>query len=555
MRRAVQTGQEAFDDLTGNELEPAELGEVVRLEQVYSWRRHENEYIGCMRILTISVLSVVCACSGPAVQQANVHPAGPDAAAATITASDIKARITFLASDALRGRDTPSPGLEVAAAYIASEFQRLGLEPRGDHGTYFQRYPFTIRRIQADNASLVVTTRGETTTLAFASDIFAWAGDAASATGDVLFVGPRMPEMAGALTNRIPVVFIGGALDRAWRTAVNSSRELARAAGAKALIVVVDPSISEADIKSRAALFSTTNAVSAVVSTVFLRYDRAKNVFQRAGQDLDALVARAKAGPIEPVALAGTNARIAVPVQQVVHRPPNVAGVLRGSDPALSDSYLVVSAHMDHIGVGQPNAQGDSINNGADDDASGTSAVIEMAEAFASLKVRPARSILFLLVSGEEKGLLGSRYFSDNPTVPLTSMIANINIDMIGRNSPDTVVAIGQEYSSLGPLALEIARTHPELKLTASKDIWPNERFFFRSDHYNFARKDIPALFFFSGVHEDYHRPSDEVEKIDGDKASRIAKFAYYLAHEVANRREPPKWSEQGLKEVRALTR
>jgi len=126
---------------------------------------------------------------------------------------------------------------------------------------------------------------------------------------------------------------------------------------------------------------------------------------------------------------------------------------------------------------------------------------------------------------------------------------------MIGRNAPDTVVAIGQEYSSLGPLAQEVVRSHPELGLTLSPDIWPQERFFFRSDHYNFARKDVPAIFFFSGVHEDYHRPSDEVAKINADKAARIARLAYYLASEIANRPEPPKWTEQGLKEVRALTR
>ena len=138
---------------------------------------------------------------------------------------------------------------------------------------------------------------------------------------------------------------------------------------------------------------------------------------------------------------------------------------------------------------------------------------------------------------------------------PLKSIVADINIDMIGRNSPDTVVAIGQEYSSLGPSMVAIVRAHPELKLIPSPDIWPQERFFFRSDHYNFARKEVPAIFFFSGVHEDYHRPSDEVVKIDADKASRIARLAYYLAFDIANRREPPKWTEQGLKEVRQLTR
>jgi Zn-dependent M28 family amino/carboxypeptidase len=207
------------------------------------------------------------------------------------------------------------------------------------------------------------------------------------------------------------------------------------------------------------------------------------------------------------------------------------------------------------VGVGTPDATGDSIYNGADDDASGTSAVLEIAEALASSGRAPARSVLFLLVSGEEKGLLGSRYYSEHPTVPLSSVVANVNIDMIARNAPDTVVAIGQEYSSLGPLMHELVRAHPELQLTASRDLWPQERFFFRSDHFNFARKEIPAIFFFAGVHEDYHRPSDEVEKINADKAARIAKLAYYLTREIATRREPPQWTAQGLQEVRALTR
>jgi Zn-dependent M28 family amino/carboxypeptidase len=232
-----------------------------------------------------------------------------------------------------------------------------------------------------------------------------------------------------------------------------------------------------------------------------------------------------------------------------------VVAVLRGSDPELRNTYVVLSAHMDHIGVGSAAARGDSINNGADDDASGTSAVLEVAEAFAALPQAPARSIIFLTVSGEEKGLLGSRHFVEHPVVPLASMVANINIDMIGRNAPDSVVAIGQDYSSLGPLTQEVVRNHPKLGITVGRDIWPQERFFFRSDHYNFARKEVPAIFFFAGVHEDYHRPSDEVERIDAGKAARIARLAYYLALEIANRREAPKWTTEGLNEVRALTR
>jgi Zn-dependent M28 family amino/carboxypeptidase len=163
--------------------------------------------------------------------------------------------------------------------------------------------------------------------------------------------------------------------------------------------------------------------------------------------------------------------------------------------------------------------------------------------------------VIFLHVSGEEKGLLGSKWYSDHPTVPLRSIVANINVDMIGRNSPDTVVVIGKNYSSLGRTAQTVTSRHPELGLTLSDDKWPEERFFFRSDHYNFARKEIPAIFFFSGVHADYHQPSDQVEKLDVDKAARIARVVYYTAEAIANDPARPTWEPRGLAEVRALTR
>lgn len=476
---------------------------------------------------------LLAACGGPAVQQVTVQPAGAgaDAGVATVTAADMKARIGFLASDALRGRDTPSPGLEVAAAYIASEFQRMRLEPLGDDGGYLQRYPYTMRRLMADSVRLTIATTGEPESLVFGRDFFVWAGTPAVTRGELALAGTKI-EPGAQLRGRVAVVEIAGALDRAWRTAVLKARNAATTAGATALIVVLDSTITEADVRQRAASFSTTMGVSPVVSTIFLRKDPARRMLRQAG-----------------------TASVTAPVAEVVHRPPNVVAVLRGSDPELRNTYVVLSAHMDHVGVGAPDARGDSIYNGADDDASGTSAVLEVAEALASLANRPARSVLFLTVSGEEKGLLGSQYFAEHPTVPLASIVANINIDMIGRNAPDTVVAIGQEYSSLGPLVHDIVRRHPELGLTASKDIWPQERFFFRSDHYSFVKKEIPAIFFFSGVHEDYHRPSDEVAKIDANKAARIARLTYYLAQEIANGREAPRWTEEGLKEIRALTR
>jgi Zn-dependent M28 family amino/carboxypeptidase len=236
---------------------------------------------------------------------------------------------------------------------------------------------------------------------------------------------------------------------------------------------------------------------------------------------------------------------------------PNVVAILPGSDPKLKDEYVVFSGHMDHVGVAGPGGSGgcraqgaDSVCNGADDDASGTVAVVEIAEAFARLNPKPKRSILFLNVSGEEKGLWGSEYFADHPTVPMTNVVANLNIDMIGRNWRDTIVAIGKEHSDLGATLNRVASEHPELNMRPIDDIWPQENFYFRSDHYNFAKKGVPILFFFSGTHQDYHRPGDSPDKIDAEKEARVARLIFYLGLEVANAPARPKWNPDSYKRI-----
>jgi Zn-dependent M28 family amino/carboxypeptidase len=236
------------------------------------------------------------------------------------------------------------------------------------------------------------------------------------------------------------------------------------------------------------------------------------------------------------------------PVQRL--SAPNVVGRLEGSDPLLKREYVVFSAHMDHVGVGRPNASGDSIYNGADDDASGTAAVIELAEAFARLNPRPKRSLLFLTVSGEERGLWGSSYFTSHPPVPVAQMVADLNLDMVGRNWKDTIVVIGRQHSDLGATLARVNAAHPELRMAAIDDLWPEERFYFRSDHYNFARRGVPILFFFNGVHQDYHQPSDEPAKIDAEKESRIAKLVFYLGLEVANSPQRPQWKPDSYREI-----
>jgi Zn-dependent M28 family amino/carboxypeptidase len=227
---------------------------------------------------------------------------------------------------------------------------------------------------------------------------------------------------------------------------------------------------------------------------------------------------------------------------------PNTIGLIEGTDPKLRHEYVLFTAHMDHIGI-TPGAV-DSINNGADDDASGTTGVIELAEAFSQPGVRPRRSLVFMTVSGEEKGLWGSHYWSEHPTVPIKNVVADINMDMIGRNWADTIVAIGKEHSDLGTTLERVNRQHPELRMTAIDDRWPEERFYFRSDHYNFARKGVPILFFFNGVHDDYHQPSDEAGKVNAGKEARIIRLVYYLGLEIANAPARPRWKPDSYREI-----
>jgi hypothetical protein len=231
-------------------------------------------------------------------------------------------------------------------------------------------------------------------------------------------------------------------------------------------------------------------------------------------------------------------------------RAPNVVGILPGSDPDLAREFVVYSAHMDHVGVGRPDASGDSIYNGADDNASGTVAVMTIAAAFAALPETPRRSVAFVLVSGEERGLWGSRHFVDQGGIPPTRMVANLNLDMIGRNWPDTIVLVGKEHSDLGETVRETAHRHPELGLTVIRDPWPGQRFFFRSDQFSFARRGVPAIFFFSGTHEDYHRPGDLPGWVNAEKAARLARLAFLAGLEVADRTSPPRWNPESYDQI-----
>lgn len=517
---------------------------------------------GFALVLALFWTSVACAQQSAEIEA--VGPASPStaAAAATITPDDMRARIATIAADSMGGRDTPSEGLDKTAAWIAAQYAGFGLEPGGENGTFFQRYPFPLRALDTTGVHFGTVVNGENVMLTFGEDYYVAAAtpfeDRAMGHGTLVWVG-RLEDgswpLVEAVRGQVMVVSLPGTYDRDWRIAAGRARQAAQDAGARALFVILGADFSELAF-DRLAELAGTPARSLVepgeIPAFFVRPAPAAAVLARGGVDAGALPAE----PGATLAVPGVEAHFSADALIVEEATaPNVVAILRGSDPELADTYVVFSAHMDHVGVGTANAAGDSIYNGADDDASGTSALVEMAEAFATLEEAPRRSLVFLNVSGEEKGLLGSRWFTDHPTVPIEAIVANVNMDMIGRNAPDSIVVIGQEYSSLGPLVRQVATEHPDLGLTVSTDPWPEERFFFRSDHFNFARLEIPALFFFAGVHEDYHQPSDEVAKIDAGKAARVARLAFWTAHAIADSPTAPVWSEQGLAEVRALTR
>ena len=480
-----------------------------------------------------------------------------DRAATTITAESIAKRVGIIAHDSMEGRDTPSRGLDLTAQWVADEFKRAGLKPAGENGTFFQRYP--INRIQVDpaNSSLTLRSPGGSWTGSFTKDVVRVQGapPAKPVSGELLVLAGAAPaaevKAAKGKILVVPVTFAQGV------PPVFASVEAAVDQGAAAVLILAGRDGASFDGMVRRATRLDVSRPGAggglgSVPILEIRGAMADDFLKAAGVDPVALRAGTE-GLVKP--LPGVTAELDIRTganEQVT--APNTIGILEGTDPTLKAEYVVFTAHMDHVGTtagGRCRAQGaDSTCNGADDDASGTVTIVELARAFAQKGARPKRSVVFMTVSGEERGLWGSHHWSEHPTLPLKDAVANINIDMVGRNWPDTIVAIGKEHSDLGATLNQVNAKHPELGMTAIDDIWPEENFYRRSDHYNFARKGVPVLFFFNGVHEDYHQASDSPDKINADKMARLARLLFYLGQDIANSAERPKWDPDSYKAV-----
>ncbi len=458
----------------------------------------------------------------------------------SITAADVRRRIALLASDSLRGRGTPSPGLEQAARYVAKEFQRLGLRPAGDSG-YIQRYTILRTRVVAESSTVSFT--GPRAARWRVGREVDWLPSSAPAPRDlagpaVVLVGvPSDSVHAFDGLNLRGAVLIHIADDRPDRP--STPMWLLRAAvraGAVACILVRNLNPDESHNRmaqlARPRLLRP-GAESFAPLPVLLMEDGTLGVYL-AELGVAAAASRPVPDTVERIPLNRVHVRLHL-VERVLSQrsAPNILAVLPGTDTSTAAAYVALAAHIDALGVGRK-IGGDSIYNGADDDASGTAAVLEVAAALAH-GPRPRRSVLFALFSGTERGMWGSEYYVSRPTVPLARMVAFLNVESISRNMPDSLAVLGKARSWLGAAADSAAARHPEIGLTLLGDLWPREDYFEQSDQQMFAQHDVPSLFFFNGLHAALHQPWDDIRVVNAESAARITRYLAELTRELAN--------------------
>ncbi len=476
----------------------------------------------------------------------------------TISAASLSARLHFIASPELEGRETTFRGQKVAARYIASEFQRIGLKPVGDSASYFQRFDVEVTRIR-DDATIAVSNKTGTATFPFRKEFLALSGKDAEISGPGLFIGYMDTNVDSMLTKGRIIVAFPGRKDDARDAAVPAMRRIGfirQFPGSLATIVVADDTGAVSIERLTSRFSSQLERGSMRVIGLEARGLRmgfgfpilasrrlADAIVSETGHTIAQLREIALEDPsFKPTLLNQTTVTIDAKNEKEIKTTENVVGLLEGSDPKLKEEVVVFSGHFDHVGVG---ANG-RIYPGADDDGTGTVAVIELAQAFAANPVRPKRSLLFLTVVGEEKGLWGSEWYVKHPIVPLEKTVTDLNIDMIGRTdekydklkTSNYVYVIGSDkISTQLDSVLQLSNKESEniiLDYRYNDDKDP-EQFYRRSDHYNFARNGVPIVFLFTGVHADYHQPTDTVDKILFERMARIVRMIYHTGWSVAN--------------------
>ena len=468
---------------------------------------------------------------------------------AMIDSIQLKDNLTILASDALEGRYTGKRGQKMAAAFIAYHFREIGLEGPVN-GSYYQTIKLSSIR-QGDAYLVAAGVKHDNLTDFFYSGDEDTGGEVKT---DVVFVGKGSDEdFAQVDVKGRSVMFWLDEFSMRSGGQVRALAAKARKLEARYTFVVVgttesfdqginlmkrfqageDLSLEKPDFQKATGRFYISPGVAEKILNVKL--DKLKT----------AVTTDVSKKPLRKIKTGSVSLQVSQIVGEV--ETENVLGYLPGTDK--KDELVVVTAHYDHIGK-RSTGEGDLINNGADDDGSGTVAVMQLAKTFAKAKkdgVGPRRSMLFMTVTGEEEGLLGSEYYSINPVFPLTNTVVNLNIDMIGRvddkykGNKNYVYVIGADKlsSELHEINERMNNTYTHLTFDyLYNDEKHPDRFYYRSDHWNFARNNIPIIFYFNGTHPDYHRVSDEVDKIDFEALTIRTQAIFYTAWEVANREE-----------------
>ena len=479
-------------------------------------------------------------------------------AAGAITSERLMPHIRYLASDELEGRLAGSPGAEKAARYIADQFARRKLLPLGDEGSYFQEFSFVsgVRLGSANSLEVAWGTGGSSSqaggrrALKAGSDFtpvsFSLSGEFEGAARFVGY-GISAPSLQYDDYRKTDVkgkfVFVlrygpegddpHGQFGRYH--ALRYKAQAARDRGAKGIVFVDDSEDFSKSTLSKLR-FDRSFADSGIAALAISR-PSARRILAGAGLNLDTLEGSARSHKGSAADMPGIHLKFRSDLVRETRSARNVAGLLKGSGD-LAEEVLVIGAHFDHLGMGEMSSlaakPGSEVHNGADDNASGTAALLELAGALASRKDRLRRSVLFLAFSAEEQGLLGSRHYVNHPAIPLEKTVAMINMDMIGRMQ-DRRLIVGGTGTSPGWRDLL-----NQLNRDADLDLKFRDGGFGPSDHSSFYGRDIPVLFFFTGVHGDYHKPSDDYDKIEAAATTRVVEFIFQTASSICGMDQRP---------------
>ncbi|WP_448502985.1 M20/M25/M40 family metallo-hydrolase [Sphingomonas sp.] len=500
---------------------------------------------------------------------AHAQTATPSGPAAVITPDAVRAHVEFLADDLLEGRDAGTRGYDIAARYVASEFRKLGLQPANGDGWY-QQVPLE-QRYTGDPAGAALTVGGRR--FAHGRDAVTRLNrpDAQPVEGEAVFVGygvvspsRGIDDYAGLDVRGKTVVLLYGTPadtpeDEAERL-LERKAEIALEKGAASVVTVFPEAMLKqfswksivAEVSgSQTSLRSSTETTPRPAISAIAGPNAARALFAGAPQGYDAVMKAVAANrPVKGFALAQP-VRIEATGGTREFTSPNVVGMIPGSDPALANEVVLLTAHLDHNGKHGDGP--DQIYNGAMDNAAGTATMIEAARAFMASDRRPRRTVMFVALTAEEDGLLGSEYMADHPVDPTKNVVAVVNLDMpILLYDFTDVVAFGAEHSTMGPVVASAAGTEG---VTLSPDPMPQENLFMRSDHYSFVKRGVPSVFLVTGhanggakafkdfLSTHYHRPSDDLNlPFNWPAGAKFARVNYAIADALANADQPPRW-------------